>query len=198
MSNTETLWARDDETCTYCGLRHKSVEAGGQWYCPNPACRGCGTEWFNAKLASFEKTDRGYTIDDADSDTAALAYADTLSDEPLAAHIRACVVSRGVPPSSAPVAETPTPEPTLARLLDDLAFSYLHKGDGFMLPGVARLRVEGFVERIRADRADAPWKQVAMQAMRYLSAKQIAAVAQATGSQAFICGDDADTREAAP
>ena len=44
----------DHNTSGACGLAHKSVEAGGLWYCPNYTCKGAGNSYFRkSNLKSY-------------------------------------------------------------------------------------------------------------------------------------------------
>jgi hypothetical protein len=50
--------------CVSCGLIHEDVECGGIYYCPNPACTVCGSEWFKHGLKSYRsKGYNTYTVD---------------------------------------------------------------------------------------------------------------------------------------
>jgi hypothetical protein len=51
-------------TCHYCDLTHKRVEAGGMWFCPNPACVGPGAAyWRSQHLKSYRDKGDQYTVD---------------------------------------------------------------------------------------------------------------------------------------
>jgi hypothetical protein len=53
--------------CGGCGLKDSRVEAGGVYYCPNPACRASGASWFKHKLNTFENLDNSsYKVDPDD------------------------------------------------------------------------------------------------------------------------------------
>jgi len=43
------------EKCGFCKIKHKKVEAGGLWYCPNALCNGPGGQWFRRTLSSYEE-----------------------------------------------------------------------------------------------------------------------------------------------
>jgi hypothetical protein len=62
-------------TCRYCKVFHPKVEAGGMWYCPNPACRGCGAAWFKRTLDSYEDQPYNeYSFDEDECDRKAVEY----------------------------------------------------------------------------------------------------------------------------
>jgi hypothetical protein len=64
----ETNSSIDDHlTCYYCHLRHKQVEAGGVWHCPNPLCTGPGGAYFRSKLTSYKEVENArHTVDYAE------------------------------------------------------------------------------------------------------------------------------------
>lgn len=45
--------------CGSCGLLHKTVEASGIYYCPNPACNICGASWAKSGLKSTINNESG-------------------------------------------------------------------------------------------------------------------------------------------
>lgn len=50
--------------CHYCGLSHRTVEAGGIWYCPNPGCGGPGNNYLLSSLPETKNhTDGTITVD---------------------------------------------------------------------------------------------------------------------------------------
>jgi hypothetical protein len=54
------------QTCHYCKLSHRHVEAGGLHSCPNRLCPGCGASGFREqmKLKSYKDVEGGkYTLD---------------------------------------------------------------------------------------------------------------------------------------
>jgi len=54
-------------TCIGCGFTSKEVEAGGIYYCPNPACTAVGAYWHRSKLKSFSPKDEwSYCVDVAE------------------------------------------------------------------------------------------------------------------------------------
>jgi hypothetical protein len=50
-------------TCHYCELPHRLVEAGGLWYCPNVLCRGPGASSLRTQLKSYRDHGNGYSVD---------------------------------------------------------------------------------------------------------------------------------------
>lgn len=75
--------------CHYCQLTHKEVEAGGLYYCPNPACLGPGAAPWRRMLPSYREIghDR-HTAASADIRGFAMAYASSITDDAaLAVHI---------------------------------------------------------------------------------------------------------------
>lgn len=64
--NTPTKPARDKGTCGSCGLTHSQVEAGGIWYCPNPACTMTGAAWFRTKLPSTRDEGSHHYVDEGE------------------------------------------------------------------------------------------------------------------------------------
>lgn len=59
----------DSYTCYYCEIKHKRVEAGGLWHCPNFFCHGPGAAYFRSDMKSYEKTYGGmgeHTVDETE------------------------------------------------------------------------------------------------------------------------------------
>lgn len=67
--------SHDIHECYYCGLNHKTVEAGGIYYCPNALCQGPGAAHFRSQLKSYCEVDGGgkHTVDHEEAIAAALA-----------------------------------------------------------------------------------------------------------------------------
>jgi len=74
--------------CFCCGIQHKSVEACGIYYCPNPACQGSGATWFRYNLKSYKDIENNkHTIDKNELLVEAMKYADSLNDKYLKDYI---------------------------------------------------------------------------------------------------------------
>jgi len=43
--------------CYSCGLSHRTVEACGIWWCPNPGCFSSGASWFGRRFRDIENID---------------------------------------------------------------------------------------------------------------------------------------------
>ena len=95
------LAERDCYRCYYCGLRHRQVEAGGVYGCPNVFCEGPGAAWFRARLDSYQSVGRGrqHTVDVAEWAAAALRHAAQVrpEDGALADWIMSAVGERSEP-----------------------------------------------------------------------------------------------------
>ena len=70
--------------CYSCGLKHRKVEAGGIYYCPNPFCTISGATWFRKQLESFEPSlDNTYTVDNKEWYSTAVDYTIKEIKDPL-------------------------------------------------------------------------------------------------------------------
>ena len=69
------------QICIGCGLASTRVEAGGIWYCPNPACTACGAQPHKRKLKSYKEEERVYTVDPLDVIRYANEHDDELPDD---------------------------------------------------------------------------------------------------------------------
>lgn len=65
--------------CIGCGLADRRVEAGGIYYCPNPACTAVGAYWSRRELASFKDIpeENKYIIDTEEL----IRYVDSIDEE---------------------------------------------------------------------------------------------------------------------
>lgn len=76
---------RDLCTCYYCSIYHKTVEASGIWYCPNPLCTGPGAAWFRVKLKSYQERESTlggtHTVDELEAVLEAVKLAKDEKDE---------------------------------------------------------------------------------------------------------------------
>ena len=79
-------------TCIGCGLTDKRVEAGGIYYCPNPACTAVGAYWARSKLKSFTPSDDGRTYRiDADELIRCVNEMDERLDEEISIVAEMCI-----------------------------------------------------------------------------------------------------------
>jgi len=82
----------DWQECFYCKLRHKSVEGGGLWYCPNRLCSGPGPAGWRSTLPSYKSNeDATYSLDPQEALIAAIAELKDQKDEAIKKATLACV-----------------------------------------------------------------------------------------------------------
>ena len=75
MSNTSE---NNIETCRYCGVSDRRVEASGMWYCPNVLCTSPGTLWFRSTLPSYKDLgNHEYSVNREELDTLGKEYLKT-------------------------------------------------------------------------------------------------------------------------
>jgi len=81
------------KTCCSCGYTGPNVEAGGIYYCPNPACTVCGASWFRRDFDSYEESAFAHTVDDEEWLQKATEYLETCPDTELAILGDLCLAS---------------------------------------------------------------------------------------------------------